>query len=573
MTSKGKKETATKVSRQTKTAQLDTLELTSSASRNILISNVKQMFAKGVIKTRSAAENLIKLIQEGKMQEFDEKLNKIEKSENAKAAKRKSEEIARDSNYTIQQKETTKHIVRVKNKNTELPTFEVQFKKKHTTFEAAWKDGVLRLVRLAADKIREKDNLKVVIGIEFTIIKVNGDEEDEKTIHAHTMPEAVYSEDAVDKFIRSKRGDLAKRMQTRIDHQVGSGWALKNIVGLFITTYTQKPSRGSSYIPTPTALCNSKLGLINIKNEDQLCFKYCMLYHQTEKAKNCDRVSSLKKVEDKYNWEGVNFPATFDDIQTFENNNRICVNVFKHKGEKGIDPERLGTIPCVKNDNINLLLIKDDEGNGHFIYIKKLETLLHTYTATNYKDRRYCPYCKGVVPKGEVYEDHLMNKRYNCHNTCNLELPPNGTTMKFKGYKNMLERPFIVYCDFECSLIKTEMSNKIARHEPNSAAAYFVCTFDTSRNQYCKFEGRDCVINLIEQLRLLASRCVKEQQHNERMVMTMKDTMNFNKAMHCYLCEGAFTDSNKKVRDHCHRTGCYRGAAHNACNINYYNNR
>ena len=34
------------------------------------------------------------------------------------------------------------------------------------------------------------------------------------------------------------------------------------------------------------------------------------------------------------NWENVNFPASFDDITTFETNNKICVNIFGHCGEK-----------------------------------------------------------------------------------------------------------------------------------------------------------------------------------------------------------------------------------------------
>ena len=31
--------------------------------------------------------------------------------------------------------------------------------------------------------------------------------------------------------------------------------------------------------------------------------------------------------------------------------------------------------------------------------------------------------------------------------------------------------------------------------------------------------------------------------------------------------------TNCKVRDHCHRSGNYRGAAHTKCNISYYNTR
>ncbi len=73
--------------------------------------------------------------------------------------------------------------------------------------------------------MKEKQKMKIVVGVECIIIKPREDEETKKTIHAHTIPESVYSEDAVDKFIRSKKGDLAKRLQKRIDHQTGSGWS------------------------------------------------------------------------------------------------------------------------------------------------------------------------------------------------------------------------------------------------------------------------------------------------------------------------------------------------------------
>ena len=98
-------------------------------------------------------------------------MGKLEKAVNIKSDKRKAAELAQDVNYTIHERETTKHIIKIKNKNSELPTFELKFKKEHTTFEAAWKDGVARLVKIAADTIREKQKLKLVVGVECLIVK------------------------------------------------------------------------------------------------------------------------------------------------------------------------------------------------------------------------------------------------------------------------------------------------------------------------------------------------------------------------------------------------------------------
>ena len=72
------------------------------------------MFEKGTIKYLSAAEKLINLLQDDKMDEFDVQFNKLDKAVSAKAEKRKAEETVRDANYDVQQRETSKHIVKLK---------------------------------------------------------------------------------------------------------------------------------------------------------------------------------------------------------------------------------------------------------------------------------------------------------------------------------------------------------------------------------------------------------------------------------------------------------------------------
>jgi hypothetical protein len=71
----------------------------------------------------------------------------------------------------------------------------------------------------------------------------------------------------------------------------------------------------------------------------------------------------------------------------------------------------------------------------------------------------------------------------------------------------------------------------------------------------------------------LSSQCIKEMQQNEKMIMTKRDYEDFKNATTCHICKCAFENEKCKVRDHDHRTGEYRGATHNKCNINYFANR
>ena len=43
----------------------------------------------------------------------------------------------------------------------------------------------------------------------------------------------------------------------------------------------------------------------------------------------------------------------------------------------------------------------------------------------------------------------------------------------------------------------------------------------------------------------------------------------FQKSNSCWICKKLIENDNENVRDHCHVTGKFRGAAHQGCNINF----
>ena len=56
--------------------------------------------------------------------------------------------------------------------------------------------------------------------------------------------------------------------------------------------------------------------------------------------------------------------------------------------------------------------------------------------------------------------------------------------------------------------------------------------------------------------------------------LAVKKSKSFHNQKVCYICKEGFStdDDNQKyhkVRDHCHYTGKYRGAAQNICNLRY----
>ena len=366
----------------------------------------------------------------------------------------------------------------------------------------------------------------------------------------------------------------------------GSGWRFEKVEKLVLHTTRWEPVNAGSYIELPQELKNRK-AIINMKNQDDKCFMWCVLRALNPKNKNTERIDNdLKNKVDTLNMEGIQYPVSLRGIDRFEHlNPEISITVLGYNKEEKVYPLKVSKYTGCEHD-IVLLLIKDGE-KSHYCLVKNISALLSSQINNNNHKRYFCLNCFNSFKSPDSLDKH---KEYCYNNECvKISMPPPNTFLRFKNFRYSEKAPFAIYADFE-SLIKPmdncdpdpnrSYTKKYQKHEPISFCYYIECfnntlckeifNDDTKRKQlksYIKTKPEDPdVIDVFikwleDDVKFLAN--IKEK----KMVFTKEDEKQFNMASDCWICGEEL--GNDRVRDHCHYTGCYRGAAHNSCNLKY----
>ena len=197
----------------------------------------------------------------------------------------------------------------------------------------------------------------------------------------------------------------------------------------------------------------------------------------------------------------------------------------------------------------------------------------------NHKEDFYCLNCFHSYRTENKLEAH--KKICENHDYCHVEMPTkNNNIIKYNHGEKSMKLPFIIYADLECLLEKMSAcinnpnessTTKINKHTPSGYSIFTHCSFDKSKNKLNYYGGKDCMKKFSKDLREHASKIIKYEK-KKMIPLTTEEKIYHNKQKICYICKKEFSNNEKKnykVRDHCHYTGKYRGAAHNICNLRY----
>jgi hypothetical protein len=299
-----------------------------------------------------------------------------------------------------------------------------------------------------------------------------------------------------------------------------------------------------------------------------------------------------------FNFEGVEFPVSLKDIAKFEELNKVSINVYGleqiYKNGRSIY-EVIGPLHFCKvryDMHINLLLLstRDDENNvkNHYCYISDLSRLVSSQISNHEHKKYFCDGCLQYFRTSDTLQQHEQNdcnfirndfpsKQFIVDKFGN-NVPEN--ILKFENIHKQMKVPFIVYADFECALkpiqndiehVSESYTLKKFEHIPHSFAYYIKCSFDDKISKLHLYRGVDCVKRFIDDLendiRYLYLTHLKDITPMSKLTDSQIEI--YNKSTHCHICKKIFINNFDKVKDHCHITGDFRGAAHAICNLNY----
>ena len=418
--------------------------------------------------------------------------------------------------------------------------------------------------------------LKFVETLRVTFEKQTGREERIiKTAYFNSRPQTITNNSQIEPPLSLTSHEILNIIAVWLSE--GSGWTVLSVDNQYLNLVKYEPIKGSSYIQLPTELRHNNKGLINMKNEDNECFRWCHIRHLNPQDKDAQRIKKSDKAFIKnLDYTGIVFPVTAKQYNKIEKQNEININVFGYENKQKypihVSKEKY-------EDCMNLLLITENE-NKHYVLIKHFNKFM--YDVTKHKDsKHFCMHCLQCFSSERVLTAHKENC-FQLNGAQAIKMPDkNNNILKFNNPHRQLPVPFVIYADFEA------ITEKIHGCQPNDDKSYteayqkhtdcgygykVVCCYD---DKYTKplqiYRGEKAVYKFMNAMLSEVRYCKKVMKEcfDKPLKMTKYDEEQFKKADKCHICEKEYNKTDVRVRDHCHVTGKYRGSAHKDCNLNF----
>ena len=415
--------------------------------------------------------------------------------------------------------------------------------------------------------------LKFVETLRVTSTKMSNGKIVYDTAYFNSKPQTIINKTEILEALQSSKQQILNMIAQGVSK--GSGWTIESVNNHYLNIVQYQPMNGSSYIELPRELRNSLKGLINIKNKDNECFRWCHIRHLNPQDTNPQRIKKTdKEYINQLDYSGIEFPVTVKQYNKIEKQNEININVF---GFENKQPYPIFISKEKYENHMELLLITENE-NKHYVLINDFNRFMYNQTKHEHK-KHFCMYCLQCFSSEIILNNH-KNNCIELNGKQAINMPDkNNSTLKFNNFHKQQPVPFVIYADFEA------ITEKISGCQPNNDKSFteayqkhtdcgfgykVVCCYDDKYSQPLKiYRGEKAVYTFMEYLLDEVKYCKKiiKKEFNKPLRMTKEDEEKFQKANKCHICNKKYTDEDIKVRDHCHITGKYRGSAHQECNL------
>ena len=248
-------------------------------------------------KVNLAEEKLVKKREKRKRQKEKQKEKQQKETTQVKEFKEKAEQ-KKSSFKKLKEKELVETKSALK-KFTKQFTVDGEVGFDPKSFFNATKVSILRILRE-----NRQQKVKLILKCLMKRIDLKTGEE--------TKKEAAFHSEILNSMIEEVLENMAN-FQRR-----GSNWRFEEILKLELHLVEFSSLKGNSYIPLPEKIVKKK-AIVNMKNEDNECFKWCVTRALNPVDKNKERITQkLRKQSEELNWKGIDFPVQVDKINKFE---------------------------------------------------------------------------------------------------------------------------------------------------------------------------------------------------------------------------------------------------------------